>query len=72
MIDKIIYIQLVAVFVPVIVDASALSDDDVSHYAVHFSEWQRLMICDLAPLALENESCPEALSLERVLVFADF
>jgi hypothetical protein len=71
MIDQIVDIQLVPVFVPVIIDATGLSDYDIPYDAVDLCERQRLVIGDLAALALEDESCSEAFFLKRILVFTD-
>ena len=71
MIYQIIDIQLMAVFIPVVVDAAGLSDDDVSNYAVDLCERQCLVICDLASFAFKYESCSEPLLFKRILVLAD-
>ena len=71
MIDKIIYIKLMAVFIPVVVDASCLSDNNVSDNAVYLGKRKRFVICDLAAFAFEYESGSEALLLNRHFVLAD-
>ena len=72
MCNKIVYVQFMSVFVPVIIDASGLTDDNVSYDTVYLGEWKCFMIGDLTSVSFKNIACSEAFLLKRVLVLADF
>ena len=71
MIYKVIDVEFMSVLIPVVIDTSGLSDDDISHDSVDLCKRQCLVVSDLASFALKHESCPESFLLERILVFAD-
>ena len=71
MCHKIVYIELMAVFIPVIVDAPRLPDDDIPDNTVDFGERKSLVIGDLAAVPFKNKSCSEAFLFKRILVLAD-
>ena len=68
---KIIDVEFLAVFVPVIIYAACLADYDVSDDTVYLSERQSLVICYLAAVSFEYKTCSEALFLKRVLILAN-
>ena len=64
-------IQRTAVIVPIVIDHTALADDDITDFAVDLAEWQGLVIRDFAVLVMEDESRAEQFFLEIVLILRD-